>query len=279
MVKTKLLLVKKSMKSNISKKEINSGKEIIDKLSKLDPKLLPHSLKDIISDYKKFTQHDDKHGLWSSTKTKHKKFNQKYDKILLLLSGITAGGKDAIRQEMDKLYPNLFLKTVTATSRPKRDGEIHGKDYYFINSHKEFRQSIKNNELFEYIKRGDSFYGLPRKSLEDALKHPCPIICSQIELSSWSKIEKYIYNITEANILVVKIFIMPEMSFSEYKKWLAINRDDEMESRLNKTGWEIKKAAKKSHFILINKIEKTKKSLTKTAKSTADHLLSFLSSY
>lgn len=266
------------MRSNISKKEIESGKEIIEILSKTNPKLMPHLLKDIIPDYQKFFPHHHKYGLWSSTKTKHKKFNQKYDKIMLLLSGVTAGGKDAIRQEMERLSPNLFLKTVTGTSRPPRKGEIHGKDYYFFDNPKSFQQSIKNGEFLEYIKRGGTFYGLPKKSLDDAINHPIPVIFSQIEMSGWSKTEKYIYSTNQTNIFVLKIFILPDMNFSDYKNWLIQKRTNDLDSRLTKTGWEIKKAPKKADFIITNRIRENSQSLTYTAQTIINQLLELSSS-
>jgi guanylate kinase len=264
------------MKSNISKKDIKSGKEIIEKLSELNPKLLPHFLKDIIPDYQKFLFHPHKYGLWFSNKTKHPKFNQKYDKIMLLISGITAGGKDAIHQEMEKLAPNLFSKSVTATSRPPREGEIHGQDYYFFENHKIFRQSLKNNEFLEYYKRGETFYGLPKKSLNSSINHPSPVIYSQLEMSGWSKAEKYI-SINYPNIFILKIFIIPDMNFSDYKKWFLKKRNNnDIESRLNKTGWELKTAPKKADFIITNRIEKNTDSLTRTAQTIINQITDLL---
>ena len=264
------------MKSNISKKDIDSGKEIIEKLFQLNPKLLPHHLKDIIPSYKKFLPHPNKYGLWSSKKTKHPKFNQKYDKILLLLNGITASGKDAIHQEMEKIAPNLFSKAITATSRPPREGEIHGQDYYFFENYKIFRQSLKDGEFLEYYKRGETYYGLPKKSLENSINHPSPIIYSQLEMSGWSKAEKYI-STNHSNIFILKIFVIPDMNFSDYKKWLIEKRsDNDLESRLNKTGWELKKAPKKSDFIIINHIEENTDSLTRTAQTIINQITDLL---
>ncbi|MDD4937661.1 MAG: hypothetical protein PHX34_01410 [Candidatus Shapirobacteria bacterium] len=265
------------MKSNLSKKDIESGKNIIDILLKTNSKLSPHILKDIIPDYKKFFPHPDKYSLWSSPKTKKKNFNQKYDKVMLLLSGVTAGGKDAIREEMERLAPNLFKKTITGTSRSPRQGEIHGKDYYFFESHKTFRQSIKNGEFLEYIRRGETFYGLPKKSLDEAIKHPSPIVYSQIEMSGWSKTEKYLSTITQSQIFTLKIFVLPDMNFSEYKNWLVQKRsDNDLDSRLNKTGWEIKKAPQKADFIITNRIKKNSQSLTYTAQTIINQAIKLL---
>lgn len=264
------------MKSNISKKEIESGQKIIEKLSQLNPKLLPHLLKDIVDDYKKFIPHISKYGLWSKAKTKNKKFKQKYDKIMLLYSGISAGGKDTIYQEMKKIYPNLFSQAVTGTSRPPREGELNGQDHYFFDSSKSFKKAIKNKEFLEYIKRGTTFYGLPKKSLDDAIKKATPIIYSQIEMSGWSKAEKYISQINN-KILVVKVFIMPDMTFSEYKNWIIEKRiDNDPDSRLIKTGWELKKAPKKTDFIITNRISKKNDSVILTAKTIINQLLDLL---
>jgi len=264
------------MKSNISKKEIESGREIIEKLSQLNFKLLPQQLKEIIPDYKKFLPHPNKYGLWPSKKTNNKKFKQKYDKILLLLSGITASGKDAIRQEMEKLAPNLFSKSISATSRPPREGEIQGKDYYFYESHQTFIQSIKNGEFIEYYKRGETYYGLPKKSLENSINHPSPVIFSQIEMSGWTKAKKHVFKINQ-NIFVLKIFVLPEMNFFDYQNWLIEKRNDsDLESRLHKTGWELKKAPKKSDFIITNRFEKDTDSLTKTAQTIINQLTDLL---
>lgn len=266
------------MKSNISKKEIESGKEMIKLLSDKNPKLLPHILAEIVSDYKKFTPHHHKYGLWSSTKTKHKKFNQKYDKIIIMASGIAAGGKDAIREEMKRLIPDSFIKAVTGTSRPPRKGEIHGQDIYFYNGVEEFKKSIKKDEFVEYVYQGDRLYGLPKKSIDDAIKHSSPIVWTQVEMSAWSKLEKYLSGTTDIKIGIVKIFILPHMNFSDYKIWLNQKRTDDTESRLTRTGWEIIKAAKKADFIITNRIRENSNTLTYTTQAIINQMFEYLSS-
>lgn len=265
------------MKSNISKKDIESGKSIIDLLVQKNPKLLPHQLKDIISEYKKFSVSLEKFGIWTSPKSRSKKFKQKYSKIILLFSGVTAGGKDAIREEIETLAPNLFKKTVTGTSRPPREGEIDGKDYFFFESSKLFRSSIKNQEFLEYIKRGEHFYGLPKKSLNEALTSDLPVVYSQIEMSGWSKTEKYLKTIDQNQTLILKAFVLPDMNFIDYQKWLVEKRTNEdIDIRLAKTGWEIKKAPKKADFIITNRIREDRKFLNLTAKSIINQIAEVL---
>jgi len=264
------------MKSNISQKEIASGKKIVDILSVSNPQLLPNLLKKDIPKYQNFLPNINKYSLWSSTKSKLKN-TQKYDKIIMLTSGLAASGKDSIYSEMIKLRPDLFFKTITATSRPPREGEINETDYFFIKNAKKFKEAIKNQEFLEFIKRGDNYYGLPKISLDRAIDQSNPVIYCQIEMSGWSKLIKYIASLENKNILIIKFFVLPDMSFLEYINWLKEKRaNEDIESRINKSGWEIKKAPIKSDFIIINHIEENTDSLTKTAKTVVDQLFKFI---
>lgn len=265
------------MKPNISKNEIESGKEILNILSQSNPKLHPHHLKNFVPEYRHFHPHHEKYGLWSKSKNKKEKLSQKYDKIILLFSGIAAGGKNALKEEMKRLAPDLFVKAVTGTSRQPREGEIHGQDYYFFENTKKFKESIKKGEFFEYIEQGTRLYGLPKKSLENAVLHPAKIVYSELEMSAWSKIEKHFSKVTETKILTVKFFILPHMNFSEYKNWLYQKRDDDVDTRLLRTAWEIKKAPKKSDFIVSNRIIENSNCLTYAAQTIINELLDFLS--
>ena len=128
------------MKPNISKYETDSGHKIIESLSKSNNPLLPFFLKDFIPEYKKFKAHHQKYHLWSSYNNKNQ---QKYDKIVLLSSGIAAGGKDAIKEEIFKISRNMFTRVVTATSRPPREGETDTKDYYLYNRQSFFQSALR----------------------------------------------------------------------------------------------------------------------------------------
>jgi guanylate kinase len=263
------------MKSNISKKEIDSGKKIIDTLLVSNPRLLPFYLKNDLPKYKKFLPDINKYGLWLSSKiTKKNKIAQKYDKIIFLCSGLAASGKDSIYNEMIKLCPDLFFKTVTATSRPSRENEVNEVDHYFLKNIDDFKQGIKNQEYLEFIKRGENYYGLPKKSLYHALLQPIPIIYCQIEMSGWSNLEKYISSLKNKNILIIKCFIFPDMSMSEYINWLTQKRvGEDLDSRINKSGWEIKKAAQKVDLIITNRIRENIPTLTYTAKTILNQII------
>ena len=87
--------------------------------------------------------------------------------MLIILTGKTASGKDTIAARLLAEYPNL-KKILTATSRPKRNNEQNGVDYYFL-TQTEFKNKIQANEFAEYVNYGGNLYGTFKKELEKAL--------------------------------------------------------------------------------------------------------------
>lgn len=53
---------------------------------------------------------------------------------------------------------------VTATSREKRPGEVHGKDYYFVTK-EEFLSMVERNELLEYALVYGQYKGIPKQQV------------------------------------------------------------------------------------------------------------------
>jgi len=51
--------------------------------------------------------------------------------LLIVISGPSGAGKDTIMQSM-KARGMPFHFVVTATTRPRRANEVHGKDYFFV---------------------------------------------------------------------------------------------------------------------------------------------------
>lgn len=81
-------------------------------------------------------------------KEQNEDLNLETQPLLIVLSGPSAAGKDSvIRRLMDRDLPLYF--TVNATTRPARENEQDGVDYYFVN-HTEFAMMIENGELFEH---------------------------------------------------------------------------------------------------------------------------------
>jgi guanylate kinase len=88
--------------------------------------------------------------------------------LLIVLSGPSGAGKDAILSRMKKTgYPADFITTVT--TRPKRAQEKDGIDYNFV-SPKRFQEMLKGKEFLEYANVYGNWYGVPTEPVRQALK-------------------------------------------------------------------------------------------------------------
>jgi guanylate kinase len=86
--------------------------------------------------------------------------------LLIVISGPSGVGKDSIVQRMiDRGLPFHFV--VTATTRARREGEVHGTDYWFV-SKDEFARMIEQNELIEYAIVYGDYKGIPKSEVREA---------------------------------------------------------------------------------------------------------------
>ncbi|MEB2334109.1 MAG: guanylate kinase [Anaerolineaceae bacterium] len=87
--------------------------------------------------------------------------------LLIVISGPSGAGKDTVMQRMqERELPFHFV--VTATTRPMRAGETHGKDYFFV-SKEEFARMISEDELFEHAIVYGDYKGIPKQQVREAL--------------------------------------------------------------------------------------------------------------
>ena len=87
--------------------------------------------------------------------------------LLIVISGPSGVGKDSVILKM-KSHDLPFHFVVTATTRPPRNGEVHGVDYFFV-SQKEFASMIENDELIEYAFVYNDYKGIPKAQVRKAL--------------------------------------------------------------------------------------------------------------
>jgi guanylate kinase len=87
--------------------------------------------------------------------------------LLIVISGPSGVGKDSVVKRMAKRkLPFHFV--VTATTRPPRENEVHGVDYFFFTKD-QFAEMIEQDELLEYAFVYNDFKGIPKSQVHGAL--------------------------------------------------------------------------------------------------------------
>lgn len=162
--------------------------------------------------------------------------------LLIVVSGPSGCGKGSILSEIVK-NDSIFY-SVSATTRPPREGEIDGVHYHFI-SKETFEESIAENGMLEYATYCENFYGTPKKKVEDMLNSGKDVIL-EIEVNGAMKIK-------ESCPHAVFIFILPP-SIKELRRRLnkrGTETDEIVEKRINEATREIL-LAEEYDYIMIN---------------------------
>lgn len=108
--------------------------------------------------------------------------------ILIVVSGFSGAGKGTIMKELLKKYEQKYALSVSATTRAPRPGETEGREYFF-RSVEEFEKMIAKEELIEYAKYVDNYYGTPRAYVEEQLDAGKDVIL-EIEIQGALKVKE-----------------------------------------------------------------------------------------
>ncbi len=150
--------------------------------------------------------------------------------ILIVVSGFSGTGKGTIMKELLNRYDNYAL-SVSATTRNPREGEADGREYFF-KTVPEFEKMIAKEELIEYARYVNNYYGTPRAYVEEKLSEGRDVIL-EIEIQGALKVKEKFPE-------TVLLFVMPPSA--KVLKERLIGRGTETEdvilSRMKRAGEE-----------------------------------------
>jgi len=176
--------------------------------------------------------------------------------MLIVISGPSGSGKGTIIKEVMKKIPDLIY-SVSYTTRPKREGEIEGKDYFFI-SKDEFEKLIDEDFFIEWAKVYDYYYGTSKEFVLNNLNDNRDVIL-EIEIQGAKKIRE-IYD--KKNVIF--IFIAPP-DFKELEKRIMNRKrgetEEEIKKRMNFAKKEIEESKNYDYIIINDNINKAVKKI------------------
>ena len=108
--------------------------------------------------------------------------------ILIVFSGFSGSGKGTIMKELMRRYSDIYALSISATTRAPRNGETDGVEYFFRTT-EQFEDMIRNDELVEYAKYVENYYGTPRAYVEEQLAAGKDVIL-EIEIQGALKVKE-----------------------------------------------------------------------------------------
>ena len=168
---------------------------------------------------------------------------------LIIFAAPSGAGKSSLINKIIESDKNNFELSISATTRSRRDGEIHGKDYFFI-SDEEFDE-LKNNKAFiEHAEVHGYQYGTLESFINERLAVGVNVILD-IDVQGFNQIKEVIKD-------TISIFIIPP-SIEELKKRLTkrgLDSDDVIKQRLINAKTELQSAELFDYIILNQDFDK-----------------------
>ena len=163
--------------------------------------------------------------------------------MLAVVSGFSGAGKGTLMKRLLEKY-DCYALSVSATTRAPRDGEEHGREYFF-HTKEEFEELILQDALIEYAKYVDNYYGTPKSYVEKQLEAGKDVIL-EIEIQGALKVKEKLPD-------TLLLFVTPP-SAEELKRRLegrGTETPEVIASRLRRASEEAK-AMPLYDYILVN---------------------------
>lgn len=159
--------------------------------------------------------------------------------LMYVLSSPSGAGKTTITRELLKNNQDVEI-SISATTRTRRAGEVHGEDYFFVSTD-EFRNMVESGEMLEHAKVFDNYYGTPKAPVEKALQAGKDVLFD----IDWQGTQKLAETARDD---LVTVFILPP-SRTELEKRLRNRSRDTMESEKDIQGRMSKASDEMSHYL------------------------------
>jgi len=168
--------------------------------------------------------------------------------MLFVVSSPSGGGKGTLIQRMLSLVPNLGY-SVSYTTRAPRDGEVHGREYFFV-MRKEFEEMIAAEEFLEFACVHGNLYGT---TLKQVLQETCAgrDIVLEVDVQGAASIRRL-------RLDSVSVFILPPSYEILRQRLIARGTDspEELRLRLRNAPEELKEYSKFDYVIINDDAER-----------------------
>lgn len=171
--------------------------------------------------------------------------------LMYVMSSPSGAGKTTITRALLKNNPDVSI-SISATTRPRRAGEVHGQDYFFVEPD-EFRAMIENDEMLEHAKVFDHYYGTPKAPVEKSLQAGHDVLFD-IDWQGTQQLKEL------AREDLVTVFILPPSSQALEKRLRNRSRDtretdEQIRDRMSKAADEMSHYAEYDYVIVNNDVD------------------------
>lgn len=171
-------------------------------------------------------------------------------KNLIVLSAPSGAGKTTVARHLLQHFPQCAF-SVSATTRPMRAGEQHGKDYFFL-SRVEFLQNIEEGNLVEFEEIFGNLYGTLRSQTDQRIQEQALVLFDvdvkgAVSLRNAYPKESLLIYIAPPDLSVLADRLRSRMTESE----------EQISQRLSRAAMEMEYMRHFDHIIINDKLDVT----------------------
>ena len=171
----------------------------------------------------------------------------KREGLILIISAPSGAGKTTLCRELLKRFPDI-KESVSYTTRSPREGEVHGRDYYFV-SREEFQRMIDGDAFAEWATVHGNLYGTALATIEEARTNGVNLVLD-IDCQGARRLKEQIER-------CVYVFILPP-GMDELRRRLENRSTDTpevIETRIRRAADEIREARWYDYIIINDRFE------------------------
>ncbi|MFN2531278.1 MAG: guanylate kinase [Pyrinomonadaceae bacterium] len=167
--------------------------------------------------------------------------------VLFVVSSPSGGGKGTLIRRVLELVPDLSY-SVSYTTRPARNGEVHGREYFFVDR-KTFAEMIEEGAFLEWALVHGNLYGTSKGQIADE-------ICSGIDIILEVDVQGA-QSVRQLELDSVSVFILPPSYETLRRRLIARGTDsaEELELRLRNAPDELSHYTSFDYVIVNNQVD------------------------
>ena len=182
------------------------------------------------------------------------------DGVLIIISGPTCSGKDAVMRKLLERNKDL-QRLVTTNSREKREDEKEGRDYHFV-TREEFEKLIADGAFFEWVEYRGEYRGGQQKHVVEALKSGQNVIW-RIDVRGVKNIYKKVKEMVPKSM-----FVMLKSSMKTLKERSQERKTEDKSEEdwsMNRARWELDQE-RDFDYVIENKQDKLEETVIEIEK-------------
>ena len=162
--------------------------------------------------------------------------------VLMAVSGPSGVGKGTLVKKLVKKRSDV-VESVSCTTRAPREGELHGREYYFLTK-EDFLRRIEEKDFLGYDEHFGNYYGTPKSFVKETLKEKSVIL--EIDVVG-------ALNAKKAFPECVLVMIVPPSKETLFQRLKGRNSetDEEIQNRLARLDYELSKKDEYD-FVVVN---------------------------